>query len=82
MKKAILVMALAGLMLTSACNQILQIRVVMPSFLEPYYEWIIKFPGNQIPDPDELPAPTEIWKQHNASININQDASNFDDILD
>ncbi len=80
MKKTILVIVFTSLILTSACNQILQIRVVIPTFLEAYYEWLINIPGLQS-DPAE-PAPTEIWKEHNASINLNQILYSFDDILD
>jgi hypothetical protein len=81
MKKTILVMVLAGLMMTTGCNQILQISIVLPSFLEAYYEWLITFPGMQTPEPVE-PAPTEIWSKRNASTKINQIANDFDDILD
>ncbi|MFH2040802.1 MAG: hypothetical protein ABIJ65_15335 [Chloroflexota bacterium] len=75
MKKMILVMVFASLMLTTGCNQILQVRFVMPSFLEPYYEWIIKFPDLQS-DPFQ-PAPTEMWKENNAAINLHHISYNL-----
>jgi len=61
-------LAFVSLMLMTACNQTLQISIVIPSFLAPYYEWFINFPYMQNLFPDK-PAPPEIWKEHNASIN-------------
>lgn len=80
MKKVILVLTFTFMMLLTACNQTLQITIVLPPFLEPYYEWLINIPELQTPETDE-PAPTEIWKSNNASIIIIQDAPKFDDIL-
>jgi len=70
MKKTILVLTFVSLMLMTACNQTLQINIVIPSFLAPYYEWFINFPHMQIPFPGE-PAPTEMWKEHHAFVNSN-----------
>ena len=70
MRKVIIIIVLATLMLATGCNQILQVSIILPSFLVPYYEWLTNFPGLQT-DPEETD-PTEIWKEYNLSIYINQ----------
>lgn len=52
MRKLILALIIAALLLTSNCNRILQITIVLPPTLIPYYEWFIDFPGWQ-PSLDE-----------------------------
>ena len=66
MKKMILLIALISLLMTTGCNQTLQINFVLPPVLEPYLEWLIEFPGLHSPE-TEAPPPTEILQKYNAS---------------
>ena len=66
MKKMILLIALISLLMTTGCNQTLQINFVLPPILGPYLEWLIEFPGLISPE-TEAPPPTEILKRYNAS---------------
>jgi hypothetical protein len=46
MKIILLLIVLIALMMSSTdCNWIIQVTIVMPTQILPYYEWLINFPG-------------------------------------
>jgi len=54
MKEIILLLLLIGIILmTSSCDQIIMVEIVIPRQLIPYYEWLLCFPGLQ-PFPKDL----------------------------
>ena len=58
MKRILLLLLLVSIILiTSSCNQILKVEIMIPSKLIPYYDWLLYFPGLH-PTP-EAPHPIE-----------------------
>jgi hypothetical protein len=50
MKRLILLLLLIMVALTaSGCNKVVQITIVIPPTLVPYYQWLVEFPGWQSP---------------------------------
>ena len=62
MRKLIYILLLTALLLTTGCSRILQINIVLPMPLYPYYDWLLSFPGCRIL-PDE-PSPIKVWTEY------------------
>jgi len=46
----LLILIVALLLLATEANQIIQVIIVVPPELVPYYEWLFSFPGWQQPE--------------------------------
>ncbi len=65
-----IVLLLLILVATTGCDRVLQVKIVIPPVLVPYYDWLIKYPGPN-EHPEESP-PERNWLEHNAWIMNNE----------
>jgi len=54
----LIILFISFALITSSCNQILKVDIVIPRELIPYYEWLLSFPV--LVPPSEAPHPIEI----------------------
>jgi hypothetical protein len=66
MKKLTLIPLFVILLTSTGCDRILQIDIILPRNLVPYYEWLKSFPSWQPPS-DESP-PTHFWKEYSLGL--------------